>query len=247
MDKMTFIAVIAALFALRAVADGFSAGIGASNAQCGTGVPTAYVDYDRDSDEVSAHFVLRTGPNGSCEGQGTSVDAQVSKRHELPSIWLFHLIGGYDQRVVPFEYEPAATKQFQGVEVVTVTGAVSFGAGLGDCFEDGDEAPCWTVGLVYNAIEQDFEDGGGVSPISVVVSGRVGPFEFDASLMERGIGTFDVTWENERIRAAVRASNNQYLLDNPAPTFLEDATTGHQYARLGSPPFVYAFDCGWRF
>ena len=243
MNKTTSIAVIAALFELNAVGDGFSAGIGASNAQCGTGVPTAYLDYDRDSDDVSAHFVLRTGPNGSCDGQATSVDAQVSKRHELLGIWHLDLIGGYDQRIVPFEYEPAATKQFRGVEVVTVAGAVSVGAGFGDCREH----PCWTVGLVYNAIEQDFEDGGGVSPVSVAVSGRFGPFEFDASLMERGIGTFDVVWEGKHIRASVRTSNNQRLLDNPAPAFIEDITTGRRYARKGSPPFVYAFDCGWRF
>ena len=106
-------------------------GFGASNGACGTGEPTAAIDFDRDQTDVPMHFRMGVGPNGGCTGQSVTVDAQVALEtewHQEPvgdNGWLSEFFGvaatGYDSRTVPFEYDSAGEsfKRFRGYRVET--------------------------------------------------------------------------------------------------------------------------------
>ena len=221
----------------------FAAGFGTANSQCGTGIGNAFIEYDDDSDTLPMHLYIRTGPNGSCSGQGTAVDAQVSKRWAVgdESPWYASLTGGFDRRVVPFEFETRDPgKLFDGVPVDTVSAMVGLG------FDGGD----WSLGLRFDGIEQDYEGGGGVSPFSLAYTHHIGPAEIDATWTglgdSRPIIDAGVTVARGHLQASLRGSLNAGLLDNPAPAQLV-ADDGTILARMGNPDFVYSVDVGWRF
>ena len=223
----------------------FAAGFGASNAQCGTGEPTAFVDYRRDADDLPARLYVRNGPDGGCAGQSTAVDASVAWRWPLRGPWEVAVAGGYDRRVVPFEYgcgpdpdpdcAPLPGKLFRGAEVETVS------ALLGLRFDGGD----WSVEARYDAVAAEFADGGAVPPFSLAYSHRLGPALLEATLMARGVADAEVSVDLGRARIGARASANAAELAHPAPPFV--AAGDRQWARLGSPRVVYALDLGIRF
>ena len=126
-------------------------------------------------------------------------------------------------------------KLFRGAEVVTVA------AEVGAVYDAGD----WSAELRYNAVEQDYEAGGGVPPFSVVYRHALGPVEIDAQLMARGIADLSLRFDRGRLRLAATASRNAALLAHPAPEHLE--ADGLRWARLGGPSTVYALDVGLRF
>ena len=222
----------------------FAAGFGASNAACGSGVPTAWLRWERESDASPARVHVRTGPDGGCAGQSTSVDASAARRLPLRGPWSLSVTGGYDQRVLPVEYGcdgrsadcvPLPGKLFRGAEVVTVS------ALLGVVYDGGD----WSIELRYDAVEHDWADGGGVPPISAAYRHRFGPVVLAADVMARGVGDVSVAWESGRLRAAVAASANASLLAHPAPPFV--SAGGRRWERLGAPDVVYDVEFGVRF
>ena len=233
------------LLACAAHAD-FAAGFGASNAACGTGVPTAWVEFDNGDARRPARFYARTGPDGGCAGQATAVDASAAWRMPLRGSWSLAVAGAYDQRAQPFEYGCAETdpacrplpgKLFRGAAVVTVS------ALLGARYDGGD----WSAELRYDAVEQDYETGGGIPPFSLAWSRRVGPVQLHGTLMPRWIGDVSATVDlGERMRLALRANANAALLAHPAPAWIE-AADGARWARLGGPRTVYGIDFGVRF
>lgn len=238
--------VLAALFCVAVFADeySFAAGFGASNASCGKGMPTAWVAYNRDEAALSAHVRVRTGPDGGCAGQATAVDAEVSRRWPLAGRWGVSVTGGFDQRVTPFEFGCGAGdascvelpgKLFRGVEVVTTSALV------GVVYDAGP----WSVELRYDGVEQDWEDGGGVPPVSLAYRHRVGPVDIDATLMARAVADVSVTFDRGRFRLSGSASHNAALLSHPAPPFVEAG--GRRWARLGGPSTVYSLEAGVRF
>lgn len=219
-----------------------SFGLGSSNVECGTGVGRAYVRFDDDHPVRPAHLIVESGPNGSCSGQGTAVDAEAAwvGIFAEQSPWTWRVSGAYDQRVVPFEYatrDPG--KLYRGVEVVTVS--VLFGV----C----RSVPLGTACLRFDAIEQDYERGGGTSPFGASYSGVYRGFEFDAALTALGDSDpiFDVSMTRVigGFEFGASASYNAALLDNPAPDFLV-ADDGTRLARLGGPRIVYSLRVGRR-
>ena len=240
---MRIAAAILLALAWPAAASEFAAGLGASNSACGTGVPTAWVSYDRDGDDLAAHLKVRTGPDGGCAGQATAVDAGVSRRLALGGPWGLSVAGGYDLRAVPIEYGCAGDaecvalpgKLFRGTEVATVA------AEVGVVYDGGP----WSLELRYNAVEQDWEKGGGAPPFSLVYGHAIGPVEIDATLMARAVADVAVGWRRGRLRVAASASRNAALLAHPAPAHVE--ADGRRWARLGGPSTVYALDFGISF
>ena len=242
-----FAAVVALTAVVAPGADGapeFTAGFGASNSQCGTGEPTAFVDYRRDDDQLPARLYVRTGPDGGCAGQSTAVDASVAWRWPVRGRWEVSVAGGFDRRVVPFEYGcagaadcvPLPGKLFRGAEVETVS------ALLGARYDAGD----WSVEARYDAVAADWEKGGGVPPISLAYAHRIGPARVEATLMARGVADVEAAVDlGDRARVGVRASANAGKLAHPAPPFV--AAGGRRWDRLGSPRVVYALDLGVRF
>lgn len=243
--KRGLCALAAMLFGVAAFGDeySFAAGIGASNAACGSGVPTAWVAYDRNDPTLSAHVRVRTGPDGGCAGQATAVDAEVSRRWLLAGRWGVAVTGGFDQRVTPFEYGCGAEascvalpgKLFRGVEVVTTSALV------GLVYDAGP----WSVELRYDAIEQDWEDGGGVPPFSLAYRHTIGPVDIDATLMARAVGDVAATLDRGRFRLSGSVTHNAALLSHPAPPFVE--ADGRRWGRLGGPSTVYSLEAGIRF
>ena len=276
MKKMAFAAFVAAL-AFNAGAEddeSFAAGFGFSNAQCGSGEPTAWIAYDRDSDDLSAHAYVNTGPDGSCAGRGTAVDVEVKKRFPLKGNWSVSLTGGYDQRTVPFEY--VAYSECEGTQdtscINTETGSVmengteySPNYPLGKVFRGVgvpttsalvgfvyDGGP-WTVEIRYNAIPQDMEclesaeSCGVLSPVSFAYSHKFGAIEIDATIMERLVADAAITYTyNDKIQISGRMSNNAAKLDNPADRFITN-DEDEALIRDGGPATVYALEVGFRF
>ena len=223
-----------------------SFGLGASNVECGTGIGSAYVRYDNDHDVRPAHLLVESGPNGSCSGQGTLVDAQVAWNGDFGTAvsgpWTWQVVGAYDQRVVPFEYQTRDPgKLYRGVEVVTVSALV------GACREVLYGQAC----LRFDAIEQDYEtpNAGGTSPFSLSYAGEYKGFEVDATWLAFGdqdlILDLGVTRDWGGFEFGASASVNPALLDNPAPARLV-ADDGTHLARLGGPRVVYRLRFGRR-
>ena len=161
------------------------------------------------------------------------------------------LTGGYDQRVVPFEYICSKgncvwTKQneeinlselniFRGVGVATTS------ALIGLVYDGGP----WLVELRYNAIPQSLGDEGvkELLPVSLAYAHKIGPVELDMSLMQKSIMDVAVTYVyNEKVQMNFRASSNASKMTNDAPGQLYGVLD-----RKGGPNPVYALEVGFRF
>lgn len=222
------------------------AGFGVGNASCGKGVPTAFVEYERNHDVSPVRLYVRTAPDGSCSGQATAVDASVAWRVPMGDSWGVSVGAGYDQRAIPFEYgcvvgnrdcRPLPGKLYRGVEVATPS------ALLGVWYDGGD----WTVEARFDAVEQDYAAGGGVPPISVAYQHTLGPVVVEATLMPRWIVDATVATDlGDRMRLAGRVAHNAALLAHPAPLWVA-AADGSRWSRLGGPRTIYALDIGVRF
>ena len=220
------------------------AGFGVGNGSCGTGVPTAFVEYERREAMSPVRLHLRTAPDGACSGQATAVDASIAWRVPVGDSWGMSVGAGYDQRVIPFEYGCAADdcralpgKLFRGVEVATPS------ALLGVWYDGGG----WTVEARYDAVESDYAAGGGVPPISVAYQHTLGPVTVEATLLPSWILDATATLDlGDRLRLAGRVAHNAALLEHPAPPWVE-AADGSRWPRLGGPRTVYAVDVGVRF
>ena len=232
--RMSYLLAVALAATIAFADDSLSAGFGASNAACGSGEPTANVRYDRDSDDIPAHFRLAVGPNGSCTGQGISVDAYVGKR-EYRGDHVFGLVAaGYDSRTVPFEYVRAIDadpfKHFHGERVETVQALIGLGYDCGD--------NC-SVRLVYNVVETPLWDGGNMSPVSIAATYEWASVEFNAEA-NPDVQSLDVSWSDGGMEVSGSISWGMQDLDNSAPPTIGD------YAQAGAPDPLYSVSFGWR-
>ena len=116
----------------------FSAGVSGENSSCGSLLPAAFGNYDRDSDDVAAHAYLRVSPGGGCSGS-ISVDTEVSKRSAFGEATddgqaFVSAIIGFDQHTQTYEVEPnrAGTKAFHAQTEQAVTAAFGLGWDFGD-------------------------------------------------------------------------------------------------------------------
>ena len=124
----------------------FSAGFTFENLSCGSLEPTFSISYDRDNDSTPAHFRMSGGPNGSCTGQGISLDAVVEKRQYLGGDhWYAVAGGGIREQTQAFEYSGCSEgfKCFAGYTVRDVSARGGFG------FDGGE----WSIQLAYDAVE----------------------------------------------------------------------------------------------
>lgn len=124
----------------------FSAGFTFENLSCGSLEPTFSISYDRDNDSTPAHFRMSGGPNGSCTGQGISLDAVVEKRQYLGGdVWYVVAGGGIREQTQAFEYLGCLEdfKCYAGYAVRDVSARGGFG------FDGGE----WSVQLTYGAVE----------------------------------------------------------------------------------------------
>jgi len=177
---MKIVFVLAAILGAAAAAAQdrtISAGFGVSNTQCGTAEAYGSISLDVDSDDVPMHFDLAVGPNGGCDGQGTSINAQVAKRLYYNSGSFFSFVaGGYDRGVAPHEFvDPASGpfKLFRGFTYEQVQALVGLGYDCGD--------NC-SVRVSYDAVETKKANGDKTLPIRLAVSYRLaGSYEFDAN------------------------------------------------------------------
>ena len=227
------VGVFAFFLTRAAIANEFSAGFNYGNGICGTGEVSASMVYDRDDDGIPAHLRLGVSPNGSCSSQALTVDALVEARRYFGDTFYGVAGAGYDIRSLPFEYEPAATKQFYGQEVETAQAL--FGAGY-----DGGN---WYVQATYNAVETDLADGGKLFPVQATFSIQHGDLEFNAT---SNVDThqFDATYVLGQIEVSGRVSFGFDKLGSPAPDYL--MADGMKYMRLGAPDPLYSFDIRWR-
>ena len=189
----------------------YAATFGYSNIQCGSYFPSAGVDVDNDSKHYPFHFRMSVGPNGGCDGQGTSIDARVSARHDLNDAFFLSVVGGYDQRVVPFQYGDkniSGAKVFRGVAVANPSAML----GVGARFAGG------TVELLYNAVTTPLaDDKGDQSPFSVEYNANWDSGELGVSLQPRGIVDANITFNyGERIQFGFNVNRNGHLLKNDA-------------------------------
>ena len=225
------------LFVCQSRADEISAGLSVGNGICGTAEPAGAFSYDRDNDATPAHLRLTVGPNGGCSGQAVTVDFLAEARHYLkPKIYTF-AGAGYDQRSVPFEYEPAATKQFYGQEVETAQALFGFG------FDGGD----WYCQASYNAVETDMVDGGTLNPVQGTCSFQLfGNVEINATT-NVDTSAFHFDYDAGTITLSGSVSFDYSELGNPAPDYLMDQTTGVKYMQQGAPSTLYSVQAMWNF
>ena len=193
----------------------FTAFLGSSNSECGSSFQRAGFAYDRDSDDLPAHFRLSTGPNGSCSDYGTSIDARVAKRFPIgDNGWYQTIVGGYVQKVVPFEYTgdqittPGA-KVNRGFEVRTVS--ASFGTG----YDGGD----YSVELVFNAAGGSNERYKGKYPdghshAKQYKFGEMSPINLAYSHKLRENIELDVLWTGVAFNDPILDAGFTYVRDN---------------------------------
>ena len=213
-----------------------SAGLGLSNAACGTGEPTASVSYDRDGDVIPAHFRLGVGPNGSCDGQGVTVDALVEGRYYVRE-QVFTLVGaGYDLRTVPFEYAATSwgTKQFRGERVETVQAL--FGLG----YDGGD----WSIQAAYNVVENKLSDGDDLFPVQINARWNLDDIELSGTT-NIDTHTMAASYKYGKIMFTGGVSYGFHKLDNPAPDYLMG--DGQKYMRADPADPLYSFNVEWVF
>ena len=230
---------IFALWAAAALsrADSLSAGLGIGNAVCGTAETSAAFRYDRDADDTPAHLNLTVGPGGSCAGQAVTVDFLVEARHYWREKVYTFAGAGYDQRSVPFEYAPAAAKQFHGQTVETAQAIFGFG------FDAGG----WYCQAAYNAVETRMVDGGTLTPVQATCSAQIleaielsGTTNFDTHAL-------DFAYDAGKITVSGSVSFNFSDLGNPAPAYITDELTGVKYRQLGAPEILYSIQLLWNF
>ena len=244
MGKLTIILAVLLSSAVHAAdLPEFVAGFGASNAQCGRGEPTAFVDFRQSHQDMPVRVYVSTGPDGGCAGQTTAVDASASRRWALRGPWGVSVAGEYRRRVVPFEYGCPADadcvalpgKLFRGVAVETVSAL----AGV------RYSAERWSVEVRYDAVRSAWSDGGGMPPISVAGEVRAGPLLVEATLLPRGVADIEASLRLGRARVSARMAARAGLLEHPAPDFV--AAGDQRWSRLAAPTVVYAVDVGVRF
>ena len=218
-------------------ADDISAGLGVGNAVCGKGEPSAAFRYDRDSDATPAHLNLTVGPGGSCAGQAVSVDFLVEARQYLRDKVYTFVGAGYDQRSVPFEYAPAAAKQFRGQKVETAQ--ATFGIG----FDGGD----WYCQTSYNAVETRMVDGGTLTPVQATCSAQLLEKIELTGTTNVDTHAFDLTYDAGQISVSGSVSFGFSDLGGPAPGYITDESTGARYRQLGAPSTLYSVQLLWNF
>ena len=211
----------------------FVAGFGGGNGACGEFEPRAFVEFDRDDAARPAHVNVSVGPNGSCTGQGVTIDASVAQRFDVSGDLFAVVSAGYDRRTVPFEYLgcPDGFKCFHSAGVETSSVAVGAGYRLS----------VGTVSVNYNAVRNALADGGDLSPVSVTGSVAVAGAEIDFTVHDEGIWDARVTRAFGRIQFGASVANNSHLLDHAAPAVMSGLD------RAGGPNPLYGFDFGVRF
>ena len=243
------VAIMAFLLAPHASAKDFSAGFGVGNAACGSAEPTASIVYDDDSDGLPMHFRLGVGPNGSCSGQGVSVDVLVEGRRYVNDRYYGVVGAGYDLRTVPFEYDATAwgTKQFRGEGVETVQAMFGMGMDTGSGFVQA------TYNVVENALADTLDDngvvedkGGNLFPVSITAGWQL----LDEQLELNATTNFDTAAisadaRHGNIVVGVSASFGFHKLDNPAQPFLVGRDV--KYERQDPPSPLYSVDLRWDF
>lgn len=218
----------------------FSAGIDYENATCGTGEFGFSTLYDRDSDSIRGHMAFSGSPNGSCSGQGLSIDTVIEKQHNVRGNLFTVVGGGYDRRTVPFEYLApyggSNFKFFRGTTVETASAHFGFGYDLGENRY---------VQVVYNAVENRLNDGSKLNPISLVAS-----YEINDDIELNATTNFDThqfgaTWDVGPIELSANVSVDFQKLEHPAPMYLDEG--GQMFMRAGSKPTLYHFAARWNF
>lgn len=227
-----------------------SAGFGGGNGICGNWQPSASIAYDRDSDDLAAHTYLTVGPNGSCDGQGISIDAAVTKMFQYRGPWSGFVEAGYDRRTIAFEY---GVKSFRGYDVE----AASAIAGIRyDC---GDEC---SIRLGYNAVKTPkvrVADGadpypdGNASRIFLAANYEfVDEWEVSADT-NFTVSTVRLGRTGAFIDLAASVTFGAHKLEHPAPgsvAALDDGGSpivGQYLARRDAPSPIYSIHVGWRF
>ena len=218
-----------------------SAGLGLSNQSCGTAEPNASIAYDRDGDVIPAHFRLGVGPNGSCDGQGITVDALVEGRYYV-SEQIFSLVGaGYDLRTVPIKYATTqwGTKQLRGERSETVQAL--FGLG----FDGGD----WSIQAAYNVVDNKLSNGDNLFPVQINARWNLNDFEVSGTT-NTDTHTVGASYKYGKILFTGEASFGFHKLENSAPDYLR-AEMAHDtswvYWREDSPSPLYNFIIEWVF
>ena len=241
LDKVSIgvLAVLAAFVASHVLADdvSVSADLGYGNAACGTGEPSFGIRYDRDSDDVPAHFRLRGGPNGSCSGQGIAVDAYVAKRRPVTDNTFGYVAAGYDSRTVPFEYVRTDVngdpfKHFHGERVESVQALVGVGY---DCGNN-----C-SIRVAYNMVDTPLAAGGSVAPVQIGITYQVADIEFNVTADDT-VQTFTAAWEASDIVVSADVTYGATDLANDAPASFEGG-----YVLAGAPDVLYGVSVGLRF
>lgn len=184
----------------------FTAGFGGENSTCGTMLPSAFGNYDHDSDDVAGHAYVRLSPGGACGGSVT-VDTEVSKRvgfaHEGDHGNAFvSAIVGFDQYTQTYEVEPNAhgTPAFHGQGEEGITAAFGLGWDFGK----------WRWELGANAWAQ-YDDR--IEPLFVQMAGTFGKaneWELDATL-GLPVSSATLSWRDE---TTLRLSYNANELGN---------------------------------
>lgn len=246
-DTIIFGAGIGLLFimfslaiAAHAAETSISAGFGGGNGQCGSFEPAASIAYDRDSDDLAAHTHIAVGPNGSCAGQGTTIDAAVTKVFPYSGPWGGFVTGGYDERTIPFEY---GVKTFRGYGVKTVS------AIAGVRYDCGDEC---SIRIGYNAVDAPLAKGGDASSVFLAAN-----YEVMDQWELSGDTNFTVTsFRLGRTGSVMDVSAGvvfgAHRLDHPAPSTLPalddggSAIPGVDLTRRDPPSPIYTIHVGWR-
>ena len=228
------VAVVGILcFTLRAEADEFRLGVQLENSTCGTGEWRGTAGWDRDSDDLRGHLNLSVGPNGGCNGQGYTIDAQVDYQYEVRGPWFVVAGAGYDRRNRPDEYvggmdvENDGAKFFRGNSVE----AVSLHVGPGyDC-----GANCY-IQATYNVVDNALNSGGNAFPIWVTGSYQFGEIEFNASanfeMFQAG-----ASWDLGRMTVTGGVASGYQKLENPVPAMI--VVNGNPAYLAGAPTTTY--------
>ena len=229
---------VSAAYAQSLAETSMSAGFGGGNEQCGGFEPNGSIAYDRDSDDLAAHMYLKVGPNGSCSGQGFSIDSAVTKIFPYRGPWGGFVTGAYDRRTIPFEF---GVKNFRGYDVDAISAIV------GLRYDCGDEC---SIRLGYNAVETAKANGGNTSPVFLAAN-----YELFDEWEISGDTNFTVT--NFRIGrtgsildVSAGVTFGAHNLAHPAPSMVPaldddgDAIPGHYWTRRDPPSPLYSIHIG---
>ena len=219
----------------KAEATELSAGFGVSNAACGSAEPTASVVYDHDGDALPRHIRLAVGPNGSCDGQGVTIDVALQARQYIvDDQWYVYVGAGHDERAVPYEYEetPWGTKQFRTEGVKSTQALIGLGHDFGDI----------NLQCGYNAVKTAMNKGGSLFPIQCGASAYLMDDSFEVDVTT----TFETATLSAEYRAiggiivGANATFGFHKLKNPAPDYI--GTGDHMFSRSKAPSPIYALE-----